>query len=91
MKTVQPLLALALLATTAASVPTALRVDNVPEYPLSLDVPEDFDWNLQEMRLVQFAPDAEPVWMTELEKVIPISVFPGHSLIKSRSKPRLRD
>jgi hypothetical protein len=90
MKTVQPLLAL-LLATTAASIPAALRVDNAPEYPLSLEVPEDFDWDLQEMRLVQFAPDAEPVWMTELEKVTPISMSFGPSLTKSRSKPRLRD
>ncbi|KAI9442603.1 peptidase [Lactarius indigo] len=27
-----------------------------------------FDLNLQDLRLVQMAPDAEPVWMTELEK-----------------------
>lgn len=87
MKTV---LALVLLATTAASIP-ALRVDNAPQYSLSLEVPEDFDWNLQEIRLVQFSPDAEPVLMTELEKVTPISMSSGTSLIKSRSKPRLRD
>lgn len=66
MKSILPLL---LLATTATSIPAAFRVNNVPEYPLSAGSPEDFDWNLQEMRLVQLAPDAEPVWMTELEKV----------------------
>ena len=90
MKSVQPLLALVLLATTAVSIPSALRVDNVPEYPLSLETPEDFDWDLQDMRLIQLAPDAEPVWMTELEKVIPNLVSYGLYLInKSRSKPRL--
>jgi hypothetical protein len=91
MKTVQPLLALVLLAATATSIPAALRVDNAPQYSLSLEVPEDFDWNLQEIRLVQFSPDTEPVLMTELEKVTPISMSSGTSLIKSRSKPRLRD
>jgi len=69
MKSVQPLLALVLLATTAVSIPAALRVGNVPEYPLSLETPDDFDWDLQDMRLIQLAPDAEPVWMTELEKI----------------------
>jgi len=77
MKSVQPLLALVLLATTAVSTPAALRVDNVPEYPLSLETPEDFDWDLQDMRLIQLAPDAEPVWMTELEKVVPTLVSYG--------------
>lgn len=76
------ILALLLLATTATSIPAAFRLHNVPEYPQSFQVPEGFDWNLQEMRLVQLAPDAEPVWMTELEKVthtlIPFEV----SLIK---------
>jgi hypothetical protein len=91
MKSVQPLLALVLLATTAASIPAALRVGNAPEYPLSVETPDDFDWDLQDMRLVQFAPDAEPVWMTELEKVTPTLMSYRPSLIKSRSKPRLRD
>ncbi len=84
MKSVQPLLALVLLATTAVSTPAALRVDNVPEYPLSLETPEDFDWDLQDMRLVQLAPDAEPVWMTELEKVIPTLVSYGLYLINKK-------
>jgi leucyl aminopeptidase len=44
-------------------------VHNVPEYALPVESPEDFDWDLQEMRLVQLAPDTEPVWMTELEKI----------------------
>jgi len=65
----RPLLALVLLATSVTSVPAQLRVGNAPEYPLSLGSPEDFHWDLQEMRLVQLAPDAKPVWMTELEKV----------------------
>ena len=92
MKSVQPLLALVLLATTAVSVPAALRVNNVPEYPLSLETPKDFDWDLQDMRLIQLAPDAEPVWMTELEKVIPTLVSYGLYLInKRRSKSRLPD
>ena len=63
------ILALLLLATTATSLPAAFRLQNVPEYSLSTESPEDFDWNLQEMRLVQLAPGAEPVWMTELDKV----------------------
>jgi len=52
-----------------SSTPALLRVDNAPEYPLQLESFEGFDWDLQEMRLVQMAPDTEPVWMTELEKV----------------------
>ncbi len=64
------ILALLLLATTVTSIPATFRVHNVPEYALSVESPEDFDWDLQEMRLVQLGPDAEPVWMTELEKVI---------------------
>ncbi|KAH9993263.1 peptidase [Russula vinacea] len=63
------ILALLLLATTATSIPAAFRFYNAPEYPLPVESPEGFDWNLQEMRLVQLAPDAEPVWMTELEKI----------------------
>ncbi len=82
MKSVQPLLALVFLATTAVSIPTALRVDNVPEYSLSLESADDFDWNLQDMRLVQLAPDVEPVWMTELEKVIPALMLYKTSLMK---------
>lgn len=69
MKSAQPLLALVFLATTVVSIPAALRVNNAPEYSLGMDSPEDFDWNLQESRLVQLAPDVEPVWMTELDKV----------------------
>jgi hypothetical protein len=61
-------LALVLLATTVASTPATLRVNNDPEYPLQLGS-DDFDLNLQDLRLVQMAPDTEPVWMTELEKV----------------------
>ncbi|KAF8265465.1 peptidase [Lactarius quietus] len=68
MQLARSLLTLVLLATTVASNPTALRVNNVPEYSLQLGS-DDFDLNLQEMRLVQMAPDTEPVWMTELEKV----------------------
>jgi hypothetical protein len=71
MKPLRPLLALVLLATSSAAIPAALRVDNAPEYPLSLESSEELNWNLQDRRLVQFAPDAEPVWITELEKVIP--------------------
>ena len=70
MKSFQSLLALVLLATSAAAIPAALRVDNAPEYPLSLEFFEEPDWHLQDMRLVQFAPDIEPVWITELEKVV---------------------
>ena len=72
MQLARSLLTLVLLATTVASTPTALRVNNDPEYPLQLGS-DDFDWNLQEMRLVQMAPDTEPVWMTELEKVLVFS------------------
>lgn len=72
MKPTQSLIALALLFTTVSSTPALLRVDNAPEYPLQLEPFEGFDWDLQEMRLVQMAPDTEPVWMTELEKVTPI-------------------
>jgi leucyl aminopeptidase len=61
-------LALVLLATTVASTPATLRVNNDPEYPLQLGS-DDFDLNLQDLRLVQMAPDTEPVWMTELEKI----------------------
>ena len=82
MKSVQPLLALVFLVTTAVSIPTALRVDNVPEYSLSLESADDFDWNLLDMRLVQLAPDVEPVWMTELEKVIPALMLYMTSLMK---------
>jgi hypothetical protein len=82
MKSAQPLLALVFLATTAVSIPTALRVDNVPEYSLSLESADDFDWNLQDMRLVQLAPDVEPVWMLELEKVIPSLMLYRTSLMK---------
>lgn len=63
------LLALLLLATAVTSIPATFRVHNVPEYALPVESPEDFDWDLQEMRLVQLAPDTEPVWMTELEKI----------------------
>jgi hypothetical protein len=28
-----------------------------------------FDYNLSERRLIQFDPTAEPVWMTEVEKI----------------------
>jgi hypothetical protein len=63
------LLALLLLATAVTSIPATFRVNNVPEYALPVESPEDFDWDLREMRLVQLAPDTEPVWMTELEKV----------------------
>ncbi|KAH9963857.1 peptidase [Russula dissimulans] len=69
MKPLRPLLALVLLATSSAAIPAALRVDNAPEYPLSLESSEELNWNLQDRRLVQFAPDAEPVWITELEKI----------------------
>ncbi|KAH9985794.1 peptidase [Russula compacta] len=69
MKSPQPLLALVFLATTVVSIPAALRVNNAPEYSLRFDSPEDLDWNLREMRLVQLAADVEPVWMTELDKI----------------------
>ena len=69
MQLARSLLTLVLLATAVASTPTALRVNSDTEYPLRLDS-DDFDLNLQEMRLVQMAPDAQPVWMTELEKVV---------------------
>jgi leucyl aminopeptidase len=68
MQLARSLLTLVLLATAVASTPTALRVNSDAEYPLQLDS-DDFDLNLQEMRLIQLAPDSEPVWMTELEKV----------------------
>jgi leucyl aminopeptidase len=68
MQLAHSLLALVLLATTVASTPAALRVNNDPEYPLQL-ASDDFDLNLQDLRLVQMAPDAKPVWMTELEKI----------------------
>ncbi|KAI0271153.1 peptidase [Russula aff. rugulosa BPL654] len=55
------LLALLLLATAVTSIPATFRVHNVPEYALPVESPEDFDWDLQEMRLVQLAPDAEPI------------------------------
>ena len=69
MQLARSLLTLVLLATAVASTPTSLRVNSDTEYPLRLDS-DDFDLNLQEMRLVQMAPDAQPVWMTELEKVV---------------------
>jgi lipopolysaccharide export system protein LptA len=72
MQLARSLLTLVLLATAVASTPTALRVNSDAEYPLQLDS-DDFDLNLQEMRLVQLAPDSEPVWMTELEKVLVFS------------------
>ena len=71
------LLALLLLATAVTSIPATFRVHNVPQYALPVESPEDFDWDLQEMRLVQLAPDTEPVWMTELEKV-------NHTLVSLR-------
>jgi len=78
------LLALLFLATAVASIPATFRVHNVPEYalPLPVESPEDFDWDLQEMRLVQLAPDTEPVWMTELEKVTHALVSFEVSLMK---------
>jgi hypothetical protein len=77
------ILALLLLATTATSIPATFRLhNNVPEYSLLVESPDDFDWNLQEMRLVQLAPDAEPVWMTELEKVTHTLMSFEMSLIK---------
>jgi hypothetical protein len=69
MQLARSLLTLVLLATTVASTPAGLRVNNDPEYQLQL-VSDDLDLNLQEMRLVQTAPDTEPVWMSELEKVL---------------------
>lgn len=80
------ILALLLLATTATSLPAAFRLQNVPEYSLSTESPEDFDWNLQEMRLVQLAPGAEPVWMTELDKVTHTLMPFEVSLIKVDSR-----
>ena len=80
--TMRSILALLLLATTATSIPAAFRFHNAPEYPLPVESPEGFDWNLQEMRLVQLAPDAEPVWMTELEKVTHILLTFEVSLMK---------
>ena len=71
------LITLLLLATAVTSIPATFRVHNDPEYTLPFESPEDFDWDLQEMRLVQLAPDAEPVWMTELEKV-------NHTLVSLR-------
>ncbi|KAI9455453.1 peptidase [Lactarius psammicola] len=68
MQLAHSLLTLVLLATTVASTPTALRVNNDPEYPLQHDT-DGFNLNLQDLRLVQMAPDTEPVWMTELEKI----------------------
>ncbi|KAH9046050.1 peptidase [Lactarius hengduanensis] len=68
MQLARSLLTLVLLATTVASTPTALHVNNDPEYSLQMGS-DDFDLNLQDLRLVQMAPDAEPVWMTELEKI----------------------
>ncbi|KAH8980228.1 peptidase [Lactarius akahatsu] len=68
MQLARSLLTLVLLATTVASTPTALRVNNDPEYSLQMGS-DDLDLNLQDLRLVQMAPDAEPVWMTELEKI----------------------
>ena len=78
--------ALLLLATTATSLPAAFRLQNVPEYSLSTESPEDFEWNLQEMRLVQLAPGAEPVWMTELDKVTHTLMPFEVSLIKVDSR-----
>ncbi|KAH9052874.1 peptidase [Lactarius deliciosus] len=69
MQLARSLLTLVLLATTVASTPTALRLNDDPEYWLQMGS-DDFDLNLQDLRLVQMAPDAEPVWMTELEKKI---------------------
>jgi leucyl aminopeptidase len=68
MQLAHSLLALVLLATTVASTPAALRVNNEPEYPLRLGS-DGFDLNLEDLRLVQMSPDTEPVWMTELEKI----------------------
>ena len=69
MQLAHSLLTLILLATTVASTPAALRVNNDPEYLLQLDS-DGYNLNLQDLRLVQMAPDTEPVWMTELEKVL---------------------
>ena len=89
MQLARSLLTLVLLATTVASTPMALRVNNDPEYPLQLGS-DGFDLNLQEMRLVQMAPDTEPVWMTELEKVLVLSHLRTF-LMRRRSKPRLQE
>ena len=77
MQLTHSLLALVLLATTVASTPAALRVNNDPEYSLQIgpDGFDDFDLNLEDLRLVQMAPDTEPVWMTELEKVLVFSLL----------------
>ncbi|KAI0259270.1 peptidase [Gloeopeniophorella convolvens] len=71
MKSFQPLLALVYLAATVAASPAALRVEDAAEYQFQLTQPQGSfaGWDLDEMRLVQLAPDAEPVWMTEMEKI----------------------
>jgi len=89
MQLAHSLLALVLLATTVASTPAALRVNNDPEYPLQL-ASDDFDLNLQDLRLVQMAPDAKPVWMTELEKVLIFSLL-WTFLMRRRSRPSLQE
>ena len=55
MKSVQPLLVLVILATTAASISRSFMRG---QFPRISSVLLDFDWNLQDMRLVQLAPDA---------------------------------
>jgi hypothetical protein len=75
----QTLIALVLLSTVVSSSPATFRVDNAPEYPLlpqSFEASfEGFDWDLEDMRLIQMAPDAKPVWMTELEKVFSTFIY----------------
>jgi hypothetical protein len=82
----QTLIALVLLSTVVSSSPATFRVDNAPEYPLlpqSFEASfEGFDWDLEDMRLIQMAPDAKPVWMTELEKVLSTFISYEHFLKK---------
>ena len=75
--TYQTLIALVLLSTVVSSAPATFRVDNAPEYLLPQSF-EGFNWDLEDMRLIQMAPDAKPVWMTELEKVVPTFISYEH-------------
>lgn len=39
------------------------------QVPLGLARTDNFNLDLNELRLLQFSPDEEPVWMTEYDKV----------------------
>ncbi|KAI0268885.1 peptidase [Gloeopeniophorella convolvens] len=71
MKSFQPLLALVYLAAAVTASPASFRVEHAAErqFQLAQSQGNFAGWGLDEMRLVQLAPGAEPVWMSEKEKI----------------------